>query len=169
MSQYPPALKYVLDEEDPKRHYKNVPDSGGYAIAGVNSHEWPADYVIIFNAPLENRPQLIYDFYQKKFWNPMQVGGIDFQDIADRVLDEGVNAGGITSIKLLQMGLVQMGLKVEVDGILGPDTRTTVNAQDPEKLLAVFRNIRLFHYKRIADHNPTKVKYLGDWERRALA
>lgn len=169
MSQYPPALKYVLDEEDPRRQYKNVPDSGGYAIAGVNSHAWPSDYVIIFNAPVEKRPQLVYDFYQKKFWNPMMIGGIDFQDIANRVLDEGVNAGGDTSIKLLQMCLVQMGHSVKIDGILGPDTRTTVNAQDPERLIALFRNIRLSHYKKIADNNPTKIKYLGNWERRALA
>jgi lysozyme family protein len=170
MSQYPPAFSFLMDNEDPRRQYRVVPDSGGYAISGINSKIWPKDYFEVSMAPQDQRPQIVYDFYQKNFWVPSQVGGLDFQEVANRVFDEGVNAGGETAIKLLQKSLIKLGaVTLKMDGILGADTRDCANSQDPDRLLAVFKNVRLTYYKRIVDNNAVDSKYLGEWEKRALA
>jgi lysozyme family protein len=169
MSQYQPALNYVLDWEDAKRQYRILPDNKGYAVSGVNSIEWPLDYKNIAAALLKDRPQLIYNFYQNQFWNPMKLGALDFQDVANRIMDEGVNTGSATAIKLLQKSLVSLHQALAVDGVMGPDTWDATNAQDPEILLATFRNSRLMYYKRIIDNNPQDATYFAGWEKRALA
>jgi len=42
MANFDVALQWALDFEDPQRKYAVVPDVGGYAVAGVNSHVFPS-------------------------------------------------------------------------------------------------------------------------------
>jgi lysozyme family protein len=169
MSQYPPAFNFVMGWEDPKRQYAIVPDVGGYAISGINSNVWPKDYSAILAAPHIQRAQMVYDFYQTNFWIPMKLGGLTSQDLANRVLDEGVNGGSSTAIKLLQNSVSALGLKIDVDGIMGPDTLDATNAQDPDRIIAWYKQFRLNHYQAIVDNNPQDAKFLDQWEKRAQA
>lgn len=169
MSQYQPALSYTLNFEDPKREYSWVPDVGGFAIAGINSAHWPEDYKRIAAAPQYDRANLIYDFYQKNFWNPMRIGGLLSQNLANRVFDEGVNASALVSIHLLQKSIILCGVHVVEDGVFGPVTMEAANGLDSERLLAAFRNQRLQFYKKIVDNNQDDLKYFAGWEKRALA
>ncbi len=169
MSQYPPALNYTLNFEDPNRVYSWVPDIGGFAIAGINSAAWPTDYANIAAAPQNQRAQLVYDFYQKNFWNPMKIGGFSSQDIANRVFDEGVNASSSTSIHLFQRAVIVCGISLVEDGVNGPKTMEAANSIDEEKLLAAFRTQRLRYYKKIVDNNTQDEKYFAGWEKRALS
>ncbi len=169
MSQYQPALSYVLNWEDPKREYLSTPDVGGYAIAGINSHSWPSDYAKISEAPQSARSQLVYDFYQKNFWNPMKIGGLLSQDVANRVLDQGVNGGSEGSIRLLQKAIIACGVTAGEDGVFGPQTMEAANSLDPDRLLSSFRNQRLSFYKKVVDNNEHDAQYFDGWEKRALA
>jgi type VI secretion system secreted protein VgrG len=168
MSSYSPALSFTLDWEDPKRLYSVVPDAGGYSVAGINSAAFPKDFAAISSAPQTQRSQMVYDFYLKEFWNPLKVGGILSQALANRVFDEGVNASSYTSIHLLQRAVVSLGQILKEDGVLGPTTIEIVNELDPEKLLAAFKDQRLKYYRSIVDNNPSDSKYLEGWEKRAL-
>ena len=176
MSQFPPALDYVLNFEDAARSYANVPDVGGYAIAGINSKSWPASYAAILACEQSSRGPMVATFYQNSFWTPMKLGGLDSQDLANRVLDAGVNMGIGTAIKLMQnaANLLKPGL-VEVDGANGPNTLAAVNSLEPEAILAAFRSLRLGHYQEIVDNDSSKAVYLGTaqkpgpWWRRAEA
>lgn len=169
MSQYLPALNYTLDWEDPKRLYAVVPDTGGYAISGINSAAWPVEFKAISSAPQKERSNMVFDFYRFNFWNVMKVGGINFQDLANRVLDEGVNASSEVGIKLLQRATLAVGSKLDVDGVMGPETLEVVNGLDPERLLAWYRQTRLNYYIDITTEHPQFERYLPEWEIRAKA
>lgn len=169
MSQFQPALSYTLNWEDPKREYRSVPDKGGFAVAGINSVKWPNDFKRIIEVSLNQRSQLVYDFYQKNFWNLMKIGGLLSQSLANRVFDMGVNASAMTSIRLLQRAIKIYGKNIVDDGIFGPITMEAANSIDSERLLAAFRTQRFHYYKEIVDEHPEDSIYLDGWEKRALA
>jgi lysozyme family protein len=170
VSQFPEALSFVLDNEDRNRLYAVVPDPGGAAISGVNSRYWPTAYDHIYRLPQGQRALAVANFYQTEFWNVMRLGGIESQDLANRVLDEGVNAGPYTATKMLQEAVNAFNAeKLQVDGILGSKSLDAINAADHENLLAMFRSLRKQRYQKIAADNPASAKYLPAWEARAEA
>lgn len=169
MSQFQPALEYVLNFEDRGRTYAATPDPGGSAIAGVNSAAWLNSYQDIANAQQGQRAALVAAFYQAKFWISLQIGGINDQDVANRVLDMSVNGGPRWGPKILQMAANTLGCTLTVDGQLGPNTFEAVNALDPERLLAAYRMARVAHYQSIAAAKPELAKYLPVWTERAEA
>lgn len=175
MSQYLEALNYLLDSEDPSRSYKAAPDACPAdctgpcaAIAGINSGAWPAEYAKIADQPQEKRGPLVALFYQSKFWTPLLIGGIESQDVANRVLDAVVNMGPSSAIRLLQEAVNLASVtQVKVDGLMGPSTLAAVNSINPEKLVAQFNDLRRKHYVEIADADPSKGQYLKGWLARA--
>lgn len=169
MSQFLPALQFTLNWEDPHRAYEVVPDNGGFAIAGVNSRAWPENYTEINSASQADRPKLVYDFYEANFWDPIKIGGLTLQVLANRVFDEGVNANPEVSIKLLQESVNLLKGNLTIDGLLGPLTLEAANDTDPDSIIAAFRTQRLDYYKKIIVAYPQFEKYFDGWERRALA
>lgn len=169
MSEFIPALSYTLNWEDPKRDYAVVPDVGGFAIAGVNSNSWPEAYREITETSQSQRYAKISYFYYENFWVPLKIKGLDSQDLANRVFDEGVNASSLISSKLLQRAISSLGKNLEVDGVIGPATLEAANSLDQEKLLVAFKEIRLHYYEDIVANHPQFSNYLGEWRKRALA
>lgn len=169
MSQFSPALEYVLDFEDEPRSYEPSDDPGGFAIAGVNSAAWPAEYATIAAVPQPQRAGLVAAFYQANFWNPLQIGGVNDQDVANRVLDTSVNEGPVWGPKVLQMAANTLGCTLLVDGELGPNTFAAVNGLSTDSLLAAIRTVRANRYQKIAAANPADEKYLDEWLARARA
>jgi len=166
MSQFPPALDFILNNEDRNREYAIVPDKGGQAIAGINSHYWPTAFANISRLPQGERGPAIANFYKTEFWDVMRLGGINSQDLANRVLDEGVNAGPYTACRMLQQAVNQAhGWNLTVDGILGPDSLTAINDSDSDKLIAVFGQLRQARYKA----TPGTEQEHAAWEARARA
>jgi len=170
MSQFQPALDYLLDNEDPTRSYKETVDNnGGRVLAGINSKSFPADEARIATLPLPMRAAAVARFYDDNFWTPMQLGFIDSQGIATRVLDEEVNTGKGEAVLLLQRAINTIRANaVEADGKMGPKTLSVVNAVDPQALLAAYRQQRLSYYDEVVAKHPGDEKYLADWLARAL-
>lgn len=169
MSQFLPALQFTLNWEDPKREYESVPDNGGFAIGGVNSRAWPENYAQINTALPAERPLLVYNFYEGNFWDPIKIGGLALQELANRVFDEGVNANPEVSIKLLQQSINLLKNDLTIDGFLGPLTLEAANDMNSDSILAAFRTQRLDYYKKIIVAYPQFEKYFDGWEKRALA
>lgn len=168
MSQFAPALNFVLDHEDRNREYAIVRDAGGFAIAGVNSRAWRTAYNNIAGMPQSQRAAAVANFYQTEFWNVMRLGGLTSQDLANRVLDCGVNCGLYTATKMLQSAANALGASLGVDGILGPVSLGAINGIDPERMLAAYRQARLEHYEEIVKLNPANAVYLPAWKARAM-
>lgn len=169
MSQFPPALNFVLDNEDRLRHYEAVPDApaGAHAISGINSAAYSEQYLKIAALPQSERGPAVSDFYESEFWNPLGAAGIASQDLANRVLDQAVNGGLKTGGMLLQTAANACGATLMIDGSIGPNTVSVVNSLDPNKLLTAFKQARVNHYNRIATRSPELAKYLNGWLARA--
>lgn len=169
MSQFLPALNFVLDNEDRNREYAVVPDPGGAAIAGINSRAWPTAYANIARLPQMQRASAVANFYQTEFWNVMRLGGLESQDLANRVLDCGVNCGLYTATRMLQSAANTLGATLSVDGLLGPVSLEAINGIEPERMLATYRQARVARYEKIAAANPADRVYLPAWKARAVA
>ena len=94
----------------------------------------------------------------------------------DSVFDMYVNAGA-NAVKILQLLLKDMGWTVDVDGVIGPQTRAAAqSAYDsaPDHIADAYAIARRNYYFRIADKRPASRKYArtraggkGGWIRRA--
>lgn len=92
------------------------------------------------------------------------------------VFDMYVNAGA-NAVKILQRLLNQMGQRVSVDGVIGPETRQASQAAAalaPDHLADAYAIARRNYYFRLADQRPASRKYArsrrggkGGWIRRA--
>jgi len=76
MAQFPPALDFILDNEDRNREYAIVADTGGQAIAGINSRSWPTAFANIERTPQAQRGPAVANFYKTEFWDVMRLGGV---------------------------------------------------------------------------------------------
>lgn len=92
------------------------------------------------------------------------------------VFDMYVNAGA-NAVKILQRLLCQMGQRVAVDGVIGPQTRAATDAAHaaaPRHLVDAYGIARRNYYFHLADRRPASRKYArtraggkGGWIRRA--
>jgi hypothetical protein len=177
MAQFRPAYDYNMHWEDPEGKREIVPDECPdgcaqkecYAVAGVNSGAWPEDFQRIGSLPADIRDPALQEFYLAHFWTPVNLGGLESQDVANRVYDQGVNGGTNGAVRLLQAALSMLGHSVFNDGVIGPETIAAANACDPEALLAAYRTLRKRHYQSVYDANPDKYtpNVLAAWMRRA--
>lgn len=177
MAQFPPALQFLLQFEDPCHLYQTVVDNNsGAVISGINSKSWPQDFSLIAEIAQSSRGPAVSNFYLVRYWGPLSLGALASQDIASRVLAGAVNMGNQPDVKVLQeaINVLHRG-SVEEDGVMGPLTIAAANEADPEALLAALRTQLLARYQAIVAANPADQKYLGTaadpgpWWRRATA
>lgn len=169
MSQFQEAFQYTMLFEDRYREYAVQPDPGGFAISGINSAAFPDEFARIQAIPQSERGPSVEEFYQSKFWTPMKIGGINDQDLANRVFDMGVNGGSVEAVQLLQQAVGALRHPVTVDGHIGPETLQAVDECEHDAILAAYRQQRQDYYKAVVVKNPDKAKYLKGWLRRAIA
>jgi lysozyme family protein len=142
MAQLNQALDFILDNEDRHRSYEPAMDNNNYpVIAGINRKSWTSEYDAIAKLPVAKRPSAVEDFYNANFWQPMKLQELNSQDVANRVMDMGVNAGYGTAIRLLQRALL-----VKQDGLMGPTTISVANATASALLLSEYRKTRVEYY-----------------------
>jgi len=108
------------------------------------------------------------DLYYCDYWLRLRLGDIKNDAIAQKLLDMAVNLGQGTAAKLLQQALCDIGLRVKIDGLIGPQTLDASNRADPEKLMASLKARQIEHYQALIKNNPTFEKYRKGWLRRAM-
>jgi lysozyme family protein len=174
MGNFDSALQKVLVNEG---GYGNDPvDPGGETYKGVARKIWSSwdgwsliDYYKKqsgFPANLENDMELqekIKDFYRIKFWDKINGAKIIDDDVASSIFDFAVNAGTSTSV-----GLAQMIVETDKDGVLGPITLKKINEFNPEHFLALFTISKVARYITIVKKRPISQKYFYGWVCRAL-
>jgi lysozyme family protein len=166
---------WMMDNEDPQRACAQVSDAnpGGvagpcFAISGINSGAWPAEFAAIAAADHASREPLIQKFYQDHFWN-YWLAQLNSDELCKRVFDFAVNGGSSTSVRCLQQAVNSFTLNnpLVVDGEWGPKTVAATNACNPLTLVAAFQQQRVAYYQAIVADNPSKAKYLAAWIARA--
>jgi lysozyme family protein len=167
VSEFSPALDYLLGWEDPKREYADVPDNKGRVIAGINSLGYPDVYARIAAMAQADRAPAVANFYQQVFWNPLMLGQLDSQDVANRMLDMAVNSNTREAVLLLQRAVGDLQPGIGVDGVMGPKTLLAANTCDAAQLLAAYRARRVGFYQQVASVHPEDAPYLPEWTRRA--
>ncbi len=168
MASFEIAYEWIMNNEDARRAYAQVPDAppGAFAISGINSAAFPSDFAAIEAIPQAQRGPSIKRFYEVHFWNNW-FSQLLSDDLAKRVFDAAVNMGAGTAIRLLQTAANALGGALTVDGGWGTLTLTAANSANPAALIAAFIEAREDHYREIVRNNPADEKYLEEWLARA--
>jgi lysozyme family protein len=105
-------------------------------------------------------------WYEEHFWKPMGLALITDQEIADQLLDTGVNCGAETAVRLAQRAyndLYPIG-PLELDGKLGPITAAALNnLHYPRAYRNALTYERVRLYLDILARNPGKEKNRLGW------
>lgn len=150
-------------------------DRGGATNMGITQktlHEWRSRAVTA--ADVQNlTTDEAASIYIVKYWNVMQLDEINSQELAEAVMDFGVNAGPKTAIPTLQRAanLVWKGTnkrQLLADGWIGPKTIKFVNSTEPSLLILRFFKERIQHYHDITRARRKNEKFLYAWIKRSL-
>ncbi|HUD73842.1 MAG TPA: putative peptidoglycan-binding domain-containing protein, partial [Terracidiphilus sp.] len=156
MADWKTCFNWMMDNEDAGRKYAIVPDVGGSAISGINSHSFPLQFAKIAAFPQPNRGLEVETFYRAEVWNKW-FDQLASDDVAKRVFDMAVNGGSGTAVRLLQRacnGLAVGGSIIDEDGRWGPETLDAANSSyERGSIVGAFQNAREDHYEDIAAKN----------------
>ena len=112
-------------------------------------------------------------FYRKYFWLHYQLGNIEREPVATKLLNIFVNMRGLTAARVAQRALASCGIHdVKEDGYLGPLSFAAINEITcSDSLTAMYLAALRAHqeaiYRLICAENPTQNKFLAGWIRRA--
>lgn len=132
-------------------------DLGGETFRGIarNFHpDWPGWKLV--DAGQREGPELdklVSDFYRAEFW---KFDGISDQELANKLMDQAVNRGQGSAIKLLQhvLGLTE-------DGVFGPQTLAAANAAN--NLTSKLRVASVLRRFQRIKQDPSQAKFLESW------
>jgi len=164
--------QFMMANEDRTQAHACVPDSCPtgcqgpcYAISGINSGAFPAQFAAIAALPQAERGPTVKQFYQSEYLNKYDAQLSD--PVAERVLDTMVNSGQSTGVRILQQAVNALGGQLTVDGQWGPLTVAAANDLDQVQLVAAFDARRAALYKAIVAANPADAVYEATWLARA--
>jgi lysozyme family protein len=177
MANWTIAYNWMMNFEDAPRACAQVPDASPcgvdgpcFAISGINSGAWPAEFAAIAALPQSEREPLVQQFYQNHFWNNWYAQ-VESDDLCKRVFDFAVNGGSGTAVRCLQRAVNSLAgdgaAQLIDDGEWGPMTLGAVNATDPAAMTTAFQAARVAHYQAIVAANPADAQYLPQWLARA--
>ncbi len=155
------ALDFVLKWEtvfDRKGNpvAENDPDDpGGLTKFGIDQRSHPNVNIRALTK------ELAAAIYHRDYWLPVHAHALPFP-VGEVVFDIAVNNGKARAVQWLQEGL-----RVKVDGFLGPVTIKTAGEADATKLAAKLISRRATFYRNIAKGR--KAKFLKGWLNRNAA
>lgn len=104
------------------------------------------------------------DIYANRYITAPGFDGIEDESLRAQVVDTGVLQGpGWATRRLQEL------VGVSVDGRLGPVTLAAVNSMDARKLANRFTAARVKKLARIVANNPSQIRFLVGWMRRAVS
>lgn len=105
-------------------------------------------------------PELARDIFLQHYFERPRISHLPVQ-IHETVFDMYVNAGA-NAVKILQRLLCDMGHKVSVDGVIGPQTASACQlalSDAPEHLRDAYGIARRNYYYRLGDRRPSLRKF----------
>ncbi len=137
-------------------------DRGGPTKFGI-SQRWNPDV----NVRELTRAQAI-EIYWERFW---QGRGYEWLPgaVASKVFDLAVNLGEQTAVTCVQRALRACGIRVKIDGLLGPETCGAAGQANEVVLLAALRSEAAGEYRLRLERDESQAAFAGGWMNRAYA
>ena len=178
MATFEKAIPIILKHEGGLVDHKA--DPGGITNFGISLRflkDFPEDGDInadgVVNAE-DIRNMTVRDamkIYHKHWWVKYRYDLINDQTIATKIFDLSVNMGAKRDHMLLQQALNKaFGMKLTVDGIIGPATRAVINAIEDDKeqvLLTAYCDEAWGFYQRLIANKPELGVFRNGWRNRA--
>lgn len=171
-------VAYRITERNEGGYANNPKDRGGETYKGVarrfhpNPDIWNyvdqiksqvpqgPGYVSRLNKQLSQCQPLqvgIYRFYKYEFWDKNNLSLVSDQNVANRIYDMTVNAGG-NAIKL-----VRRVIGTREGTTLGPEHVRVINTIEGGQLVGRLKDAMANYYKAIVDKNPSQGVFLVGW------
>ena len=180
MANFEYAIEVVLKHEG--GWVNNPNDPGGATNYGISlrflvdhpdigdfDHDGDVDAEDIKNMTVDEAKVV----YKDLWWDRFHYGDFLRDDVATKCFDTAVNMGQKRAGKFLQQAACNLGVKLTVDGIVGPATRHVINqfADDESagKLLAEFRELQKQYYLHLIEINPKLAVFKRGWLNRAAS
>ena len=142
---------YVFDEDDP----------GGETNYGISHRSYP--HLDIKHLSLQDAKKIYFcDYWHKKGFEE-----IPDDAVATQVFDLSVNLGIRPAVIVLQRALRSVGINVQEDGVMGPQTLSAVKRSEPRCLLTAIKSEAAGYYRMLAQYKPGQEKFLKGWLNRA--
>ena len=109
---------------------------------------------------------LAKEIYFKNYWRPLSCEEITNEAIAICLFNTGVLHGVGTSGKAAQQSLVNLGISVRVDGIIGNATVSQLNKVDTKQFLKAFHKIIMERIAVLIFKDPNLKRFEKGWTRR---
>ena len=158
-SKFDSIISDILVKEGGSKVTDDPSDKGGLTQFGLTKRDNPVEWADGKVTEEEARAR-----YMSRY-----VEGPGFDKIPDshaklrsQLIDYGVNSGPAVAIQK-----VQALVGAEVDGVLGQETLAAISAADPLKLNNQLAVARLEMLCKICQKNPSQLKFLVGWVRRA--
>jgi hypothetical protein len=186
MAQFEPAFNFGMDHEDPKREGKITRDPSrdhpdAFARFGLNSG-WHPDLVqkgyfqfapdATPRMPNDQALLLAADVYKQEYWEGVHGYQIADQSIANKIYDIALTDGVKEAVAIVQracnraLGGVFGFTPLAIDGAMGLQTITAINACSPVNLMPMIKACAIEYYRACAVANPQQGKNLPGWIRR---
>src|SRR5258708_6271440 len=171
MSNFKEAFDLTMKQEDARLSGVVTVDAGGRTRFGIAQKFHPDLPESFFDGPTEDALARSEEIYKHDYWDPMRLGEIANQNLANKLMDMGINMGTHQAGHLVQRALNALvsssgGVLVE-DGKIGDHTITAINAADPIQLHHILAEISKKFYPHIPSNNPPKPPHLNGWLKRA--
>jgi lysozyme family protein len=178
MASFDKAIPVILKNEG---GYVNNPNDTGQATnhgvslrfladhpeSGDFDHDGDVDAEDIKNMTVEQASAI----YKQYWWDAFHYGNITDQTVATKIFDMSVNMGSKRAHIIVQTALNKaFGLKLTVDGILGPASIQTINSVSDDKeqtLLTAICDEQYAFYTRLIAQKPSLSVFARGWKNRA--
>lgn len=136
---------------------------GNFEVAGINDRYHPEAFKRIASLPPESRAEAAAQ-YIKEYTAPF-VSKLP-QQIQPFAQDLAFNRGMGGATKYIQQGLNELGIRVAVDGKLGPQTLRAIQNVQPAALMRAASNAQLNDEYSMAQRNPARKSLIQGLENR---
>ncbi len=155
------AIEVVLAHEG--EAYVNHPlDKGGPTKFGIAQRWHPS-----VNVRELTREEAI-EIYWARYWLGRGYDQLP-EPVAVKVFDLAINLGEQTVIVCLQRALRACGIRVKIDGFVGPETAEAAHRADPAALMASLRSEAAGEYRLRVARESDQEAFQGGWLKRAYA
>ena len=154
MAYFEKAIKIILKYEG--GYVWNPDDPGGETKYGISKRQYP-------NLDIKNlTKKQAKEIYRKDYWNKINGGDINDDDIALQIFDFAVNSGVKRAVKV-----IQKICWVKEDGVLGNNTLHNINQADALSILYLYKLRRIEYYVKLARKKSLR-QFLYSWIKRTL-
>ena len=166
MANFKSICEWVMRQEDSTLSGKIVDlgDGQGSTRFGIaqKSHPEVTSWFYSTTMPAALALPIAEQVYRETYWNRFQGDAIVSDQVASCLLSFSINDGESREVKMLQECL-----NIPADGAFGSQTLEHTNAYAPEVLAPALRAAQADFYRALVVSNPTDIRFLQGWLRRA--